>query len=293
MEFFRCVSVVAAVAIGLAASLAFAGPPAGTLKNIIDTRKIRLGYQKDLPPLSSIGADGKPRGYSIDLCRRVVSGIRNEYSLVTLDIEWVEVTMTSRFRQLADGAIDLECAATAITLSRMKVVDFSAMTWIDSGTFLIRRGQAIRTIADLGGKKVAVFEGATTEGALRGALLGQTLAGGHVNTQIVLVKNRQEGMEALDRGEVDAIAGDRTILATFARNARDPEQLALADYQFMYQPYGLPLRRNEADFKFAVNSVLANLYSSGEILKIYKTWFGDLTPPPLLESLYDLNGLRD
>jgi len=61
----------------------------------------------------------------------------------------------------------------------------------------------------------------------------------------------------------------------------------------MYQPYALPLRRNDADFKFAVNTVLANLYHGGEVLKIYRRWFGDLTPPPLLESLYDLNGLRD
>ncbi|HVY08165.1 MAG TPA: amino acid ABC transporter substrate-binding protein [Burkholderiales bacterium] len=293
MEFFKQVSVVAAVAIGLAASPASADQPTGTLKKIIDTRKIRLGYQRDLAPLSSIGADGKPRGYSIDLCRRVVSGIRNDFSLVALDIEWVEVTMTSRFKLVADGSIDLECAASAITLSRMKMVDFSAMTWIDSGTFLARRGEVIRSIADLGGKKVAVFEGSTTEGALRGALLGQTLAGGQVSTQIVLVKNRQGSIEALDAGAVDMIAGDRTILANLARSARDPEQLALADYQFMYEPYGLPLRRNDADFKFAVNSALANLYSGGEILKIYKAWFGDLTPPPLLESLYDLNGLRD
>jgi glutamate/aspartate transport system substrate-binding protein len=293
MEIFKYVSIIAAVALGLTPSLVLADEPTGTLKKIIDSRTIRLGYQKDLAPLSSIGVNGKPRGYSIDLCYRVVSGIRNEYSLVALDIEWVEVTMTDRFKLVADGSIDLECGASAITLSRMKSVDFSAMTWIDSGTFLIRRGQSIKRMTDLAGKKVAVFKGASTERALRDALLAQTLAEGQVLTQIVLVKDRQEGMVALETGAVDALAGDRTILASFARKARDPEKFVLADFQFMYEPYGLPLRRNDADFKFAVNSVLANLYQGGEILKIYKSWFGDLTPPPLLESLYDLNGLRD
>jgi ABC-type amino acid transport substrate-binding protein len=293
MEMLKHVSFIAAVAIGLTASLVLADEPTGTLKKIIDNRTIRLGYQKDLAPLSSADADGKPRGYSIDLCRRVVSGIRNEYGLVTLDIEWVEVTMTNRFQLVANGTIDLECGASAITLSRMKSVDFSAMTWIDSGTFLARRGQRIKTITDLAGKKVAVFKGASTEKALREALLTQAMAGGQVTTQIVLVKDRQEGMEALEHGAVDALAGDRMILASFARKAPDPEQLELADYQFMYQPYGLPLRRNDADFKFAVNSVLAGLYHGGEVLKIYKSWFGDLPAPPLLESLYDLNGLRD
>ena len=293
MEMFKQVSLIAAVAIALTAAVVRAEEPSGSLKKIVDNRVIRLGYQRDLPPFSSAGTDGKPKGYSIDLCHRVVSGIRNEYSLVNLDIQWVEVTMTNRFELVANGTIDMECGATAITLSRLKLVDFSAMTWIDSGTFLVRRGQRIRGNADLAGKKIAVFKGASTEKVLREALLTQALGGGPVTTQIVLVNNRGEGMEALERGAVDALAGDRMILASFARNAPDPEQLVLAEYQFMYQPYGLPLRRNDADFKFAVNSVLANLYHGGEVSKIYKRWFGDLTPPPLLESLYDLNGLRE
>ena len=293
MDMLKHVSFIAAVAIGLTASPVLAEEPTGTLKKIIDNRVIRLGYQKDLPPFSSAGADGKPKGYSIDLCHRVVSGIRNEYNLVALDIQWVEVTLTNRFELVANGSIDLECGASAITLSRLKSVDFSAMTWIDSGTFLAKRGLRIKTNADLAGKKIAVFKGSTTDKALREALLTQALGGGQVTTQIVLVKDRHEGMDALEHGAVDALAGDRMILASFARNAPDPEQFVLADYQFMYQPYGLPLRRNDADFKFAVNSVLASLYHGGEVLKIYKRWFGDLTPPPLLESLYDLNGLRE
>ena len=203
------------------------------------------------------------------------------------------MTLTNRFQLVADGTIDLECGASAITLSRLKSVDFSAMTWIDSGTLLAKRGHSLKTKADLAGKKIAVFRDSTTDKALREVLLSQAVGGGTVTTQIVLVKDRQEGMDALERGAVDALAGDRTILASFASSASDPEQFVLAEYQFLYEPYGLPLRRNDADFKFAVNSVLASLYHSGEVLKIYKRWFGNLPTPPLLESLYDLNGLRD
>ncbi len=293
MKMFKQLSCTAAAALAMTTSLVLADVPTGTLKKIVDNRIIKLGYQKDLAPFSSIGGDGKPRGYSIDLCLRVVSGIRNDYSLASLDVEWIEVTMTDRFKLVANGTIDLECGASAITLSRMRSVDFSAMTWIDGGTFLVRRGRDIKTVADLAGKKVAVFKGSSTERALREAILTQAMGGGPVTTQIVLVKDRQEGMEALEQGTIDALAGDRVILSSFARKASDPEQLAIAEYQFMYETYGLPLRRNDADFKFAVNSVLANLYHGGEVLKIYKTWFGDLKPLPLLESLYDLNGLRD
>ncbi|HEX7951725.1 MAG TPA: amino acid ABC transporter substrate-binding protein, partial [Burkholderiales bacterium] len=278
------VSLFVVLAVALTTSPVFADEPQGTLRKIITERMIRLGYQKDLAPFSSIGADGKPRGYTVELCHRVVAGIRNQYNLAALDIEWIEVTMTDRFQLVADGAIDLECGVSAMTLSRLKLVDFSAMTWIDSGTFLVKRGIRLNTNADLAGKKIAVFKGSTTDKALREVLLTQAVAGGPITTEIVQVKGRQEGMEALEAGTVDAIAGDRTILGSFAASASDPDRFALAEYQFMYEPYGLPLRRNDADFKFAVNSVLASLYHSGEVMKIYKRWFGNLPTPPLLES---------
>jgi glutamate/aspartate transport system substrate-binding protein len=84
------------------------------------------------------------------------------------------------------------------------------------------------------------------------------------------------------------------LLVRLARTAPEAEQFALAEYQFSYEPYALALRRNDADFKFAVNHVLATLYRTGEVKQIYSRWFGDLgSGPPLLDSLFELNGLQD
>jgi glutamate/aspartate transport system substrate-binding protein len=286
-------SVVAALAIAVASMCGWAQQPQGTLKEIIDRGTIRLGYLKDLAPFSFIAADGKPTGYSIELCQRVVSGIRNDFSLALLDIEWVELTSGNRFQRVADGAVDLECAASAITLERFRQVDFSAVIWVDSKTFLVKRGQPVRTHTDLAGKRVAVAAGTTTEKALREVLLGQVVGGGRVTTEVVLVKDRQEGFDALVRGSVDALASDRMVLAGLVRTTPAPE-LVLADYQFSYEPYALTLRRNDADFRLAVNQVLARLYRSGAIKEIQNRWVSNLGPlPPLLDSLYELNGLRD
>ena len=46
-----------------------ADPPTGTLKAIKDRKAFLIGYLKDAFPMSLVGADGKPAGYSIDLCR--------------------------------------------------------------------------------------------------------------------------------------------------------------------------------------------------------------------------------
>jgi len=287
-------SLMVALALAINSLWSWAGEPQGTLKKIVDTRTIRLGYQKDLAPFSFAGTDGRPSGYSIDLCHRIVAGIRNEFALPLLDIEWIEVTLTDRFQRVADGTIDLQCAVAAITLSRLRQVDFSAMIWIDSKTFLVKRGRSVKNLADLAGKRVAVVANTTIEKILREVLLGEVLDGGAVTTQVVLFMDHREGLDALVRGSVDAVASDRMVLARLAAEAPDPQQLSVADYQFAYEPLALTLRRNDADFKFAVNQVLACLYRSGEVKRIYNHWFGDLgSPPPLLDSLYDLNGLRE
>jgi len=288
------VSLVVALAIAITSLNGWADEPQGTLKKIIDSKVIRLGYQKELRPFSFAGSDGKPKGYSIELCHRIVAGIRNEFAMALLDIEWIEVTLTDRFQRVADGTIDLECAASAITLSRLRQVDFSAMIWIDSKSFLVKRGQSVNTLADLAGKRIAVVAGTTNEKVLREVLLGQVLDGGAVTTEVVVVKDHPQALDALVRGSIHAVASDRMVLAQLARGAPDPQQLVLAHYQFAYEPLGLTLRRNDADLKFAVNQVLAGLYRSGEVKRIYNHWFGDLGPaPPLLDSLYDLNGLRE
>ncbi len=288
------VLVVATLVLALTGACSWADEPQGTLKKIVDTRTIRLGYQKDLAPFSFVGDDSKPSGYSIELCHRIVAGIRNEFALPMLDIEWIEVDLSDRFQRVADGTIDLECAASAITLSRLRQVDFSAMIWIDSKTFLVKRGHSVKTLADLAGKKIAVLESTNNEEVLREVLLSQVMDNGAVTTQLVLVKDHHRALDALVQGSIDAIAADRMVLARLARGSSASEQLALAEYQFAYEPLGLPLRRNDADFRFAVNQVLASLYRTGAVKEIYNRWFRNLgPPPPLLDSLYDLNGLRD
>src|SRR5262249_41270403 len=69
----------------------------GTLQRIAQTKTIRLGYLKEAIPFSFAEQEGKPLGYSIDLCNRVVAGIQRQLNLSDLSIQWVEVTTANRF----------------------------------------------------------------------------------------------------------------------------------------------------------------------------------------------------
>lgn len=261
----------------------------GTLQKITETKTIRLGYLRESVPFSFVDASGDPSGYSIDLCKRVAAGVQQQLNLPELAIKWVPVTLANRFDLVATGSIDLECGTSTNSLARQKQVDFSLMTWVDGGNFIVKAGQPSHGLNDLSGKKVAVVAGTTTEAALREALKKT-----YVNAEVITVAKHLEGLDALNKGEVYAYASDQTILIGLALAVRDQMQVKLSDQNYSYEPYGLVLRRDDSDFKQAVNTVLARLYRSGQIVDVYKRWFGGLgEPSPMLVAMFAMNGIPE
>jgi len=280
------------VAVALAATWLVAAPaPAqdlqGTLKKIRDSGTITIGYREQSLPFSFRGDDGKPAGYSVDLCQRIATGIQQQLKLPKLDVKWVPVTPENRITSVVSGAIDLECGSTTSSLSRQEQVDFSHMTFVDGGSLLIKSDR-VAAMQDLGGKKIAVIPGTTTETAVRTALQKS-----FVTAQIVPVKDHREGFAAVESGSADAYASDRVILIGLVVTAKEG-QFAVGEQYLSYEPYGFMLRRGDSSFRLAVNRVLSSLYRSREISQIYARWFGKLGEPGnLLIAMYALHALPE
>jgi ABC-type amino acid transport substrate-binding protein len=281
-------------AILLLTTIMLAGPAAGadldgTLKKIKSTNTITLGYRDSSRPFSFVGDDGKPAGYSVDLCSRIAQSIGKELGLPNLQVKWVKVTVDSRMRAVVDGTIDLECGSTTASLSRQEQVDFSLMTFLDGGSLLVTDASGIRGVSTLGGKRVAIVPGTTTEKSLADALKKHS-----VSVTMVPVKDHADGVAALDNATADAYASDRVILIGVGRTSKDPRKLALVEEFFSYEPYGFMLRRGDAAFRLSVNRALAGMYRSGEIVPIYEKWFGSMsTAGQLIGAMYLINGLPE
>ena len=262
---------------------------AQTLDKIRKSGSITLGYRVDAVPFSFDGPDQRPAGFSVDLCQRVVAGIARSLKLPALKTVWVPVTSQERIDQVVAGKVDLECGTTTVTLGRQARVDFSLITFLDGGAFLARSGSAApRSPQELHGARVAVSAGTTTEKALR-----KVIADSGSTAEVVTVANHVEGVNLLIDGKVAMYAADRTVLIGLAINAGRAAPLQLLDFMFSYEPYALMLRR-DADFRLAVNRVLAEVLREGEIKGIYNKWFGQFGPPPeLLRALYVIQSFQE
>ena len=261
----------------------------GTLKKIKNTNTIALGYLDSARPFSFAGDDGKPAGYSVDLCTRVAARVGKELALPNLQLKWVKVTTATRLQSVTSGITDLDCTTTTASLSRQEQVDFSLMTFIDGGSLLVVGDSGVVGIGTLENKRVAVIPGTTTEKSLTNALKQRG-----VTAKIVPVKDHAAGVAVLDNGAADAYASDRVILIGVGRTSKDPTKLSLIDDFFSYEPYGLMLRRGDASFRLSVNRALAELYRSREIVPLYEKWFGSMTTAgPLIGAMYLMNGLPE
>lgn len=257
-----------------------------TLQQIKQTGKVRIGFREDQPPMSFLDQDGKPAGYSIDLCVRIVNEVKNTLGLDDISTQFVPVSASDRFQALQDNSIDILCGATTKTISRGKLVDFSQLTFVTGASLLSLKETDIGGTSALQGKKVAVSKGTTTRDALAAALKESVS-----NAKIVAVDSAADGMKALIRGEVDAFAADQVVLIGLVLTHEGEQQFAIAENIFSYEPFALAVRRNDSDFRLLADTVLSQLNRSGQITPIYSRWFGRFTRevPSLLAAMYLLN----
>jgi glutamate/aspartate transport system substrate-binding protein len=244
----------------------------GRLKQIAETRIVKIAHRSDANPFSFLNPQREPDGYTIDLCKFVVRSLEQQLD-AKLAIAWVPVDTQTRFDAIATGLADMECGASTVSFGRMKNVDFSSFIFMENTGLVVRTNSGIFSVGDMAGKKIAVIAGTTNEAALAKELQRRGL-----QTEMVKVKDRREGMAALESGAVDSFASDKLLLIG-APNA-DAAVYKMLPENLSVEPYAIALPRGDWAFRNAVNKGLSQLYSSSQILDIYLKWFAALGGRP-------------
>ena len=263
-------------------------PPADridTLKRIRDTGAITLGVRETSVPFSFLDAQKQPQGYSVDLCLKVAEAIKAELKLPRLDIKYLPVSSASRIPSLVEGRIDLECGSTTNTRDRQKQVAFAYTTFVAGIKMLARKSANVNSIEDLRGKSVVVTVGTTSEKIVKAMNDERVL-----RMTIIESKDHGESFKAVDEGRAVAFPMDDVLLYGLISRAQKPDDFAVVGKYLSVEPYAIMLRRDEPQFERIVNRALIDLFTSGEIRRIYAKWFAtrDLTVPlnPYLKEAF-------
>jgi ABC-type amino acid transport substrate-binding protein len=257
-----------------AAALAIAPAPTqaqeqltGTLAKARESGAITIGYRESSVPFSYLNARKEPIGYSIELCRALVTAIEDAVNK-SLAIKWVPVTSDSRIDAVASGKVDLECGSTTNNLERQKRVSFSPTMFVSGTKVLVKKGAPIKSFRDLAGKKVAVTAGTTNEKTLRD--LSEKFKLG-INLQVA--RDHAESFGLVKSGQADAFATDDVLLyGLIAQDAAKADYEVVGDF-LSYDPYGIMYRKGDAPLAKVVNDTFQVLAEDGEIERQYKRWF--------------------
>src|SRR4029077_12734349 len=107
-------------------------------------------------------------------------------------------------------------------------------------------------------------------------------------------KSREEGLEQLEAGTIDAFASDRVLLLGLVTKAQKTKGLAVLGDALSLEPYAIALPRGDWAMKQAVDAALAQIYRSSALPEIYNRWFGGMGKPgPVLEAMYGMGRLPE
>jgi glutamate/aspartate transport system substrate-binding protein len=259
----------------LAAAAPAAAQDTGTLKKLRDTGEIVLGVRDASIPFSYADNSGQSIGYSVDLCMRVVEHLRQTLKMPELKARQQLVTSANRVPLVLNGTVDLECGSTVNNIERQKTVAFSLTTFIVNTKFITKSTSGIQKVADLKGKTVAVTGGTNTMEKI--TTLNRQL---NLDLSIINGKDHAESFLLLTTDRVAAFSEDDILLAGLAATSRTPNGFRLISIDGMLaDPYALMMRRDDQQFKAAVDAALREVFASGDIQRIYDKWFVRPIPP--------------
>ncbi|MBV9783193.1 MAG: transporter substrate-binding domain-containing protein [Acidisphaera sp.] len=255
----RLIALVLAVTVGLA----FAGPlftkqaRAQALDRILKEKKVRITAEVTSPPFGFIGQDGQPDGLEIAAARQMAKDLG-------VELELVQVPATGRIPALLAGRADVAISSLSITLDRAKTVAFAAPHGALSIVVAAPASAAIKSAADLAGKRVAL-----TRATLEEATVPKIAPKG---TEFVYFDDIDATIQALLSGQVDA-AG----MSGFAEKSiadRNPDKHLEPKFTVATAYYAAAVKPGDWDLLHWIDTWVFLHKQDGVLAQIYKKYTG-------------------
>ncbi|MCD4737972.1 MAG: transporter substrate-binding domain-containing protein [Anaerolineae bacterium] len=242
-----------------------------TVSGIRNRGVVEVGYFIDRWPYSADRDDGVPTGFEVWLLERMVErwlGTRQAVTFIPVTAE------DDALARLENGELDLLIGGWVHTSEAEVQVGFTH-TLLDDGVSILSPETApVESLAALAGQAVGVIQGTAGAAALP-AISQQIGIAFSPNTYPDL----DTAVAALQGGAVAVLLAERRLLL-------DPFYRVggfhLTDERLTARPVAYVLPRGDSDFRDLLNLTLSSMYANGSFDELYRVWFDDPIPEPIL-----------
>ena len=245
-----------------------------TLDKIKATGAVTMGVRESSIPMSYTTGDSRFDGFHVEVCRMILNDIKDKLGMSTLRINYQPVTAQNRIPLVQNGTVDIECGTTTNNTARQRDVSFANTLYVEEVRIAVKANSGINSISQLAGKKVA-----TTTGTTSVQLLRKHEKATGVNFDEVFGKDHSDSFLLLESGRADAFVMDGSILAGNIANSRNPKDYKIVGEVLSTEPIAIMVRKDDPQFKAAVNAAIAKIVANGNMPKLWDKWFLKPIPP--------------
>lgn len=246
--------------LAVAATCASALPAAadGVFAGVQERGTLRIATIAGNPPYSSVGTDGQPTGYDIDIGKALAESLGVKPEFMVVDVP-------GRIAALQTGRADITIANFTATTQRSTVVAFTRPYVVVGSVFLALNDSPIQTVEELNDAKhkVAYARGATSE---------QATAAVVPNAEKLRFDANNDGFLAVQSGQADAVFMDSLQAASYV--AKEAGKYRILPGNFSYEAIAIGLPAGDFDWWRVVDGWVAQFNGSGENNALFKKYFG-------------------
>ena len=263
----------------LAVTLLTASAPPGAqagavLDRIQATGRITLAHRESSVPFSYVDAQGKPMGYAMDLCQRLVGALRAQLQRPDLTVNYLPVTAANRIQAITSGQADLECGSTTNNAERRQQVAFTVPHFITGARFLVRADSSVSTLAGFDRLKLVSTRGTTPLKAISAAnqerLMGIT---------VLEAPDHAHAVQMVENGQADGFAMDDVLLYGLMASRPDPSRLKVVGKFLSIEPLAIMMAKDDVEFKRLIDNEMKRLVRTRQAHALYERWFEQPIPP--------------
>jgi glutamate/aspartate transport system substrate-binding protein len=242
------------------------------LDRMAQRQAVVLGYTASSPPMSYLGPDGQPIGYTIDICRAIAERIKEKLGSPKLAVRFLRMELDTRASMVREGSVDLVCNGTSNTAKHREDFEFGPTVYVAETRLVTKEKSDIQGLADLRGQKVAVSVGSTAE---------QTLnrIADQYGLEVAVARSNDAAFDQLLLGWARAVALDDVVLGGLMATSREPKRYRMLPDVLAREAIGIAFARGDEALDAAVTEAVTDLMGSGELARLYAKWFESPIPP--------------